>query len=848
MAPGTAKRVLTAALTLQLTATLAVASGAAARAPRAVPRMIRVGEAPALPAGTVPLSAVAAARPMRITLALTPRDPRGLAAYAAAVSDPASPDYRRYLTVAQFVRRFAPAARRLRALEASLQERGLHPGRLSANGLAIQVVANAGAVEHAFALSLAAVRLPSGADAVVGTQAPALPGPVASTVQAVIGLSSLEHLSSGRLPSSSAVAARRSSALDAPHVPTGGPQPCPKAVGAAPGQSAYTIDQIASAYDFSGLYHAGDQGAGVTIAAYELESVDPTDIAAFQACYGTHAQISYVPVDGGVRPGPGSGEAALDIEQLIGLVPRARLLVYQAPNSNSNAPGSGPYDEFSTIIGQDQAKVISNSWGQCEPQEGLANATAENVLFEEAAVQGQTVLSSAGDSGSEDCDYGGHPSGNTSLQVDDPASQPFVTGVGGTSLTALGPPPTETVWNSGGQPAGPLGQPGAGGGGISSFWPMPPFQAGAPAALNVTGKLSSSTPCHGAPRLCREVPDVSADADPNYGYLIYYNGNGAKSDALSGWQGTGGTSAAAPLWAAVIALADASPACAGISVGFANPALYGLAGTAQATYFHNIASGDNDLTGTAGGLYPAGPGYSMAAGLGSPDAAALAPALCASSLRLGGPKSELTFVRTDIHVRVRLAAPAGAAVRWLVRGLPRGVRFDRARGVLTGRPLRAGRHRVTLEAIDSTGTVRRLRFVWTVDDRPHVTGVVLSGASTATSALSLTVVPGRFEPPLRSLTVRLPAGLRFSRGQLPLAVTGPTGNPLAYTASGGGNKLALLLAQASPAPVRVVFEPGSLVRNLRFAGRRAGQLVLGVQVATGRRQTLTVAAPVGLRG
>ena len=112
-------------------------------------------------------------------------------------------------------------------------------------------------------------------------------------------------------------------------------------------QSAYTAPEIASAYGFDGLFDAGDEGQGVTIAVYELESDDPADLAAYRSCYGTDTTIRYVEVDGGPEPttGPGSGEAALDIEQLIGLAPRARLLVYQGPNSNADSPGSGPYDE-----------------------------------------------------------------------------------------------------------------------------------------------------------------------------------------------------------------------------------------------------------------------------------------------------------------------------------------------------------------------------------------------------------------------------------------------------------------------------------------------------------------------
>jgi subtilase family serine protease len=179
------------------------------------------------------------------------------------------------------------------------------------------------------------------------------------------------------------------------------------------------------------------------------------------------------------------GEATLDIEALIGLAPQASLLIYQAPSSDSSSPGAGPYDNFAAIVSQDRAQIVSVSWGQCEALDGAADAGAEATLFEKAAAQGQTIVSASGDSGSEDC-FSGTPAGDTQLAGDDPAGQPFVTGVGGTHLGTIGPRPSETVWN----------------------------------------------------------------------------GSGSDPTQPAGWQGIGGTSLAAPIWAAVLALADASRACA----------------------------------------------------------------------------------------------------------------------------------------------------------------------------------------------------------------------------------------------------------------------------------------------
>ncbi|MDQ6606096.1 MAG: S53 family peptidase, partial [Actinomycetota bacterium] len=302
-----------------------------------------------------------------------------------------------------------------------------------------------------------------------------------------------------------------------PRAATGGPAPCSTAVNAASG--AYTADQIASAYDFTGLYGAGDLGAGQTVGLYELEPNLKSDISAYQSCYQTSALVSYAKVDGGAGSGAGSGEAALDIEDVIGLAPAANLLVYQGPNTDV-----GALDTYQKMVTDNQAKVISTSWGACESHLAAGDAATENTLFAEAAIQGQTVVSASGDSGVRDC-Y--EPTRKvTTPSVDDPASQPFVIGVGGTTLTSPGPPPAESVWNN---------STGAGGGGDSSLWPMPAYQSAADPSLGVidSGSAPAST-CGGSTGYCRQVPDVSADADPNTGYVEYWRGDGSPDDS-SAW-------------------------------------------------------------------------------------------------------------------------------------------------------------------------------------------------------------------------------------------------------------------------------------------------------------------------
>ncbi|MHB1891501.1 MAG: IPT/TIG domain-containing protein, partial [Acidimicrobiales bacterium] len=192
-----------------------------------------------------------------------------------------------------------------------------------------------------------------------------------------------------------------------------------------------------------------------------------------------------------------------------------------------------------------------------------------------------------------------------------PGSDPYVTSVGGTSMSAIGPPPSETAWND---PQGSRTS-GAGSGGVSALSVMPSYQQDSQVA-GVLGKYSSAAPCHApAGSYCREVPDVSASADLAHGYVVDIQGT---------WQPIGGTSASSPTWASLVALT--AETC-GKRLGFVNPLLYGIA-KADPGAFHDITLGNNDLNDQHGGLYPAASGYDMATGLGSPNASLLAPALC----------------------------------------------------------------------------------------------------------------------------------------------------------------------------------------------------------------------------
>ncbi len=518
---------------------------------------------------------------------------------------------------------------------------------------------------------------------------------------------------------------------------------------------------MASAYGYPDLYGRGDLGAGATVALYELEPFAASDISSYQSCYGTSATVNTTKVDGGAGTGPGSGESALDIEQVIGLAPRASLRVYEAPNTEQ-----GAMDNYTRIITDDTSKVISTSFGKCESGVGVTDAQAENTIFQEAATQGQTIFAASGDSGAHDCTR------ILGATVDDPASQPFVTGAGGTHLTLS--PRTEVVWNDG----PPFG---ATGGGVSSFWPQPSYQAGA--ALPQSA-ISCATP---ATTTCREVPDVSGDADEFTGMVVFVGGS---------WTAFGGTSIVAPMWASLAALANASSACAGTSVGFANPALYRAAADGYVANFHDITSGNNSFRGVTG--YSAEAGYDMTTGLGSPNAGALAPALCGDAVTVTSPGAQSSTTGTALSVAVKAASSANSALTYAAAGLPAGLTINSATGVISGTPTTAGSFTVTVSATDASGSTGDASFTWTTTAAPppppppHVTitapGAQLGQVGAAARLAIVASDSGGFA--LTYAATGLPAGLTInpSTGEIsgtPTATATATVNVSASDGRGG---------------------------------------------------------------
>jgi kumamolisin len=339
---------------------------------------------------------------------------------------------------------------------------------------------------------------------------------------------------------------------------------------------SYSPTQVAALYGFP----AG-AGAGQCVALIELGGgFVQSDLDTYFSGLGVGSpSVIAVSVDQATNSPTGSadgpdGEVMLDIEVVGAIAPQAKIAAYFAPNTDV-----GFLDAITTAVHDTTNKpsVISISWGGAESTWTAQAMTAMDEAFQAAATMGITVCVASGDNGSSD----GVASGD---HVDFPASSSFALACGGTSLHGSQNTITsEAVWNDG-------TSGGASGGGISTFFALPTWQSGL-SAHKATGAAVSLT--------MRGVPDVAGDADPETGYNVRVDG----SDTV-----IGGTSAVAPLWAALIARINAAT---GKPAGYINPLLYGKTGALR-----DITTGNN-------GDFKATSGWDACTGLGSPNGASL---------------------------------------------------------------------------------------------------------------------------------------------------------------------------------------------------------------------------------
>jgi kumamolisin len=588
-----------------------------------------------------------------VSVALKNRDEAGLKTLIEELHNPKSPQFHKFLSAKEFHARFDPSAESVAAATKYFTDAGLAVKR---NGHFLEVTGSAKAVQSAFGVALHAYEVPAhGKTAAVRFHA-ALGDPqiksaaVADSINAVVGLDSQPHYAPNVrvLP-----AAAKSKAKAAGNVATSG----------NPLQE-WTVTDLAAYYNVNPLYAAGMHGEGKTIGIVTLASFTPSDAFEYWNRNGLTTdpnRITIVPIQGGSGPisdQGGSGETTLDVEQAGGLAPAANMIVYEAPNTNKAFIGA-----FYQAVQDNIADSISVSWGSFEwfdtlsrlhsHKSNLVDLKAFNQIFMQAAAQGQTLIAAQGDEGSYEANRAAPvPYFDPIISVGAPASSPYITSAGGTTLPVtltfstgyVVTVPTEMAWgwsylagfcDSIGYNPVDCGIWGVGGGGgVSSFFPMPNYQKNV-AGMAVTEAGQSLTDETQVPPVTyvtlptgfkgRNVPDVSLNADPETGYAVDYTSDTGEFGIGTG---SGGTSFVAPQLNGIAALLGQK---VGGRVGLLNYPIYGLLrdgkaykGGAKAPLV-DIAAGDT-------WFYTGKAGYDQTTGAGTMNVAAFADAL----VKLGG--------------------------------------------------------------------------------------------------------------------------------------------------------------------------------------------------------------------
>jgi hypothetical protein len=501
-----------------------------------------------------PLGRLQAVQRLNLAIGLPLRNRQTLANLLEAVCDPASPRFRQYLTPEQFASNFGPSEQDYEAVAAFMSANGLTVTARHPNRLLLDVSGTVADIEKTLHVSLKQYPHPAEARTFYAPDTE----PVLDLAVPVLHISGLDNY---RLPRPAVI--RRAARPPGPN-PNLGSGP----IGSYMGK------------DFRAAYVPGVSltGLGQAVGLVEFDGFYANDITSYE----TRAGLPKVPLqtvlldnfDG--APGDNNNEVALDIEMAISMAPGlSEVILYEA-----GSLGNGD-DILNRMATDNLAKQLSSSWTF------TTDATTVQI-FKQLAAQGQSFLNASGDSDA----YTG--------PIDAPADSPFITIVGGTTLTAGGPGGgwvSETVWNWGG------GQ--GSGGGISTFYSLPVWQAGLSMVAN-QGALHQ-----------RNIPDVAMVADNVF--EIDDNGRG---------ETVGGTSCATPLWASFIALVNQQATASGKpTVGFLNPALYAIGqGAGYTSAFHDITTGNN-FPNAGATQFVAVAGYDLCTGWGTPAGSNLINAL-----------------------------------------------------------------------------------------------------------------------------------------------------------------------------------------------------------------------------
>ncbi|MBC5821044.1 MAG: S8/S53 family peptidase [Candidatus Eremiobacteraeota bacterium] len=504
--------------------------------------------------------------PVSIAVTLNYRHAAELDRLVQLQSNPSSPLYQRYLSDAQFEAYFAPAQADYEHTATALQRAGFRITQRFSNRTVVDATAPASVAERYFSTEIHRV-VQAGVGLRYANARPAqLPPELRGIVVAVAGLNDLAVVQPlYRFPNAAQRAAQQQRArtpLPQGGTPIGAPLYGP--------DGGYGPLATAQGYDLP-VQH-GYNGAGRSAGVIIWADYRASDITGYERYFGITrtGKTSKVAVDGGGSfngnindPANASIEAELDVETIEGNSPGANVVVYEFPSPTDQHIE----DAYNAAVSANTVDVLNSSFGGCESGDP-SFAKATNHIATQGAAKGITFAASSGDAGSNQC--------NGAKGVSSPAGAPEFMSIGGTSLrvTSKGVWSSETVWNSNG---------GAGGGGVSTVFALPPYQQG------IGGVIASG----------RNQPDIALSSDPSYGTSLYFNG---------AWDGpVGGTSWASPVFTAYLAQVAQ---LRGRRAGFVNPSLYGTLTSTKYSYYHDIIVGNNFG-------YRAKAGYDQASGIGS---------------------------------------------------------------------------------------------------------------------------------------------------------------------------------------------------------------------------------------
>jgi len=538
--------------------------------------------APLLPYAHM-LQAANVQQPLELSIGLRMRNEAAAEALLQAQRDPRSPHFQQYLSPQQFHDQFAPTIGQVQQVRTYLQSQGFQITNVAPDNLLIEATGTVEQAQQAFQTHINLYHLKT-MTFHANVTPPTIPAYLSSLITSIGGLDDSIRYQPRYRGLADASLLKQHDRLR-PH--------------AAP--SGFGPGELASAYDIAPLQNAGFRGENQNIALFELDGFRQSDVAQYFQYYRLGSpKITTIPVNhSNGSAGQGAIEVELDLEVVGAIAPQANMLVYEGPGTVVGINAT-----YNKIVSDHKARIVAISWGLCEASTGNAELQTLHTIFKAGALQGMTFVAAAGDAGAYDCH-------DTHLAVDSPADDPYVTGVGATNLQLnAGSYGSESVWSDGTTHVpGPLGA--GSGGGISSTFKLPDWQQGP----GVQSTYSDGK---------RQVPDVSAVGDPATGYSIYCTVTSASCSA-AGWMTTGGTSAAAPLWAAGLLLTNQYLQAHNQSLpGQMNAQLYKLFNTnQQSPPFHDITQGNNLY-------YPATGGYDLASGIGSPDMYNIAQDLASS--------------------------------------------------------------------------------------------------------------------------------------------------------------------------------------------------------------------------